>query len=136
MKKTEFVCPHCRGYLSVGDRVVFTIRKQGWTGGLLLLSPVVGDYQYENHWSYKIQPGEEFDFICPICHSNLSVPGTEKFAKVIMREEDDGRTHEFYVVFSRVEGEKCTFKIAEKQVESFGESAHKYVDFVNASLLK
>ena len=136
MKKTEFVCPHCRGYLSVSDKVVFTIRKPGWTGGLLLLSPIVGDYKYENHWSYKIQPGEEFEFHCPICNSDLSVPGTEKFAKVIMREEDNEKTHEFYVVFSRVEGEKCTFKIAEKKMESFGESAHKYVDFVNASLLK
>jgi uncharacterized protein YbaR (Trm112 family) len=134
--KVDFICPNCHGYLNVGDKIIFTIRKSGRSGGMLLMSPVLGEYSYENHPAYPIKKGEEFDFLCPICHADLSVHGQEKLAKVIMREDGDTGTHEFYIVFSRKQGERCTFKIAEKNVETYGEAAHKYVDFVNASMLK
>ena len=133
--KTDFLCPHCRGYLSVGNKVIFSIRKSGWSGGLLLLSPELGEYSYEHHASYQVKPGEEFDFLCPICHADLSVPGSEKLAKVLMHEKEGGE-HEFFVVFSRVEGEKCTFKISEKKLETYGDASSKYFDFLNASLMK
>lgn len=133
--KADFICPHCHGYLNVGENVIFTIRNARWSGGILLLSPELGEYTYHNHPSFKIDAGEEFDFLCPICHADLSVSGKEKLAKVIMREKDNGK-HEFFIVFSRKEGERCTFKVSEKHLETYGEAASKYVDFVNASLMK
>ncbi len=85
--KNDFLCPNCRGYLSVGDRIVFTIKKKGWSGGILLLSPLLGDYSYENHSSYKIDPGEKFEFHCPICDFDFSVKGTDNLARIIMMDE-------------------------------------------------
>jgi hypothetical protein len=132
--KTDFLCPKCRGYLNVGNNVVFTIRQKGWTGGILLLSPELGDYSYSIHPSHRVEPGEQFDFLCPICHFDLSVPGSENMAKVLFKEDD---RHEFYIVFSRKKGELCTYKISEAKIESsWGEHQMEHIDFLSASLFK
>lgn len=132
--KTNFLCPKCRGYLSVGDRVIFTIKKKGWNGGLLLLSSDLGEYSYLHHGSFKIDPGEQFEFHCPICNYDLSVDGAENFAKVLMREDDN---EDFFVIFSKKEGERCTYKLSEAKVEkSYGEHAAKNIDFLSATFFK
>lgn len=132
--KTHFFCPKCRGYLSVGNRVIFTIKKKGWSGGLLLLSPELGDYTYEHHTSFEIDSGEQLEFHCPICNFDFSVEGTENLARVLMREGDG---EEFYVVFSKKEGERSTYKLSEVQIEEvWGEHAAQNIDFISAALLK
>jgi hypothetical protein len=130
---TDFMCPKCRGYLSVGERVIFKISKKGWDGGLLLLSPKLGDYTYSHHHSFKIDEGEQFDFHCPICNYDLSVEGVDNFAKVILKEDQD----EYFVVFSKIKGELCTFKLSERKVEeSFGEHFAKHIDLLSISFFK
>ncbi len=132
--KNDFLCPNCRGYLSVGDRIVFTIKKKGWSGGILLLSPLLGDYSYENHSSYKIDPGEKFEFHCPICDFDFSVKGTDNLARIIMMDE---AKKEFTVVFSKREGERCTYKISDIKIEEeYGEHAPRNLDLLSTSFFK
>lgn len=131
--KTDFLCPKCSGYLSVGENVIFQIRNRENVGGLILLSPVLGDYTYTMHPSYQIKPREEVDFFCPICHASLSVKGAENLASVLMLDENRIKHR---VIFSKKEGEKCTYKISDKGIEKYGEHAENYLDFVSASMLK
>lgn len=131
--KADFICPQCRGYMSVDDRVVFTIRGKNRKTGILFLSPVLGDYTYSSSPSFKIVPGEKIDFLCPICHADLTIAGSDSLARVIMKEDD---RYEYFIVFSKKEGERCTFKLSEKSIEHFGEHAQVHIDFVAASLLK
>lgn len=131
--KTDFLCPKCSGYLSVGQNVVFQIRNRENVGGLLLLNPIIGDYTYVMHPSFKISAGEKVDFFCPICHASLSVKGVENLASVIMIDENSTKYH---VVFSSKEGEQCTYKISDEVIEKFGADSENYVDFVSASMLK
>jgi len=131
--KTDFLCPKCLGYLSVGESIIFNIRNKKHVGGLLLLSPILGDYTYEMHPSYKIEPGEELEFYCPICHASLSVVGTENLASVIMQEEGDEKHN---VIFSSKEGEKCTYKISDRKIEKYGAHSNAYLDFITASMMK
>jgi len=131
--KTDFLCPKCSGYLSVGENVIFNIRNRKNVGGLLLLSPALGNYTYKMHPSYLIDAGEKVDFFCPICHASLSVKGVENLASVIMLDENKTMHH---VVFSSKEGEQCTYKISDKVIEKFGAHAENYLDFVSASMLK
>ncbi|KAB2871724.1 MAG: hypothetical protein F9K37_02445 [Bacteroidales bacterium] len=131
--KTDFLCPKCSGYLSVGQNVIFQIRNRENVGGLLLLSPIIGDYTYVMHPSFKISPGEKVDFFCPICHASLSVKGVENLASVILIDENSTK---FHVVFSSKEGEQCTYKISDEVIEKFGADSDNYVDFVSASMLK
>lgn len=115
------------------NRIVFTIKGKNNKMGILFLSPILGDYTYSSNPSFKINPGEKVEFHCPICHADLSVAGSDTLARVVMREEE---RYEYYIVFSKKEGERCTYKLSEKDIEHFGDHAHAYVDFVAASFLK
>lgn len=117
----------------MGQNIVFTVNGKGEKRGILFLSPELGDYSYAGNPNFKIEKGEELEFLCPICHADLSVSGADKLARVVMREDNH---YEYYIVFSRKEGERCTYKLSEKSMDTYGEAAHKYVDFVNASLMK
>lgn len=132
--KTNFFCPKCQGYLSVADKVIFAIKKKGLDGGLLLLSPKLGEYTYEYHPSIELTEGEQIDFYCPMCGHDLTVEGVNKLARVKM-QIDDKET--FWVVFSKKIGERCTYKISDDgQKESFGEHASLNVDYLSVALLK
>lgn len=129
--KTDFLCPKCSGYLSVGEKVIFSIKSKKNEKGLILLSPSLGNYNYQMHPSFQIATGEEVEFFCPICHASLSVEGVENLALVVMQDEA-----KHFVIFSRKEGEQCTYKISDQKVEKFGEHANNYVDFITASMMK
>lgn len=132
--KNDFICPNCRGYISVNDKIIFTIKKEGWKGGILLLNPLLGNYDYLHHPSIKIEEGEKFEFHCPICDFDLSVEGTDNLAKVILQ---DNKMKEYFVVFSKREGEKCTYKISDSKLEeSFGEHAPRNIDLLSTSFFK
>ncbi|MDD2278271.1 MAG: hypothetical protein PHD06_01935 [Bacteroidales bacterium] len=132
--KTNFFCPKCQGYLSVADKVVFAIKKKGLDGGLLLLSPNLGEYTYEYHPSIELIEGEEIDFFCPMCGYDLTLEGVKKLARVKM-QIDDKET--FWVVFSKKKGERCTYKISDGgEKESFGEHSGLNIDILSINLLK
>lgn len=131
--KTDFLCPNCKGYLSLGENIVFKVKGNGQKKGILFLSRTLGDYTYAVNPNFAIDKGEELEFYCPICHADLSVSGSESLARVILREES---RYEYYIVFSRKEGERCTYKLSEKKMDTYGEAVLKYVDFINASLMK
>lgn len=131
--KTDFLCPKCSAHLSVGENVIFYIKNKNNVGGLLLLSPILGDYTYVMHPSLKVNAGEELEFFCPICHASLTVKGIENLAAVIMIDEKGEKHH---VVFSRKEGEQCTYKVSDQVIEKYGAHAHNYLDFISASMLK
>ena len=132
--KTDFMCPKCRGYLSVDDKVIFTIKTKGWQGGLLMLAPTLGDYTTLNHPSFSFKTNDDFDFYCPICGYDLSVEGEKRLAKVILREGND---KESFVIFSKIKGELCTYKIAGQKIEAkYGKDADKHLNVLNLSAYK
>jgi uncharacterized protein YbaR (Trm112 family) len=132
--KTDFICPRCRGYLNVGDKVTFIIRSKGWAGGILMLSPVLGDYSYLSHPSHSFEPGQQYEFFCPICHHDLSLEGSGNMAKMLMKEDD---RDEFFIVFSKKAGERCTYKLSESKIETtYGEHRDVHIDLLNATFLK
>lgn len=132
--KTNFFCPECKGFLCVGGKLIFSIRKKDSARGLLLLSPKLGEYHFENHSSFFIEEGEEVEFFCPICGFELTLDGHTHLVRIQM-QVDDKET--FWVVFSKKKGEKCTYKISgDGSKEVYGEHAQPNVDFRNLTLLK
>ena len=131
--KIDFICPKCQGYLSVDNKVIFTIKKRGWNGGIVMLSPVLGEYTFSTNSTEEIEDGEDYDFYCPICQHDLSVTGNDKLAKVLMKEDNE----EFFIVFSKKRGEKCTYKLSETKLESFyGEHAIPHFDITSLTMMK
>lgn len=118
----KYFCPHCRGLLNPGTKVIFVI-EHGGDRGLLLLSPEVGDYAVVLAESFPIEPGTRNDFSCPICHHDLKSPANDNLVEILCRLPDGG---EAKIDFSRVAGEHATFVCGPRGVRSFGEHASLY----------
>ena len=129
----NYLCPYCNGYISINDNVVFSVRGKDGTMGLLLLHPELGNYTMSKHPDFKYVEGEILDFFCPICHKNLTSYAQDNLVKVIF---EDDKEHLFEIHFSKIAGEKSTYKTIGENVEIFGEHSNKYIDFVTLSLLK
>jgi hypothetical protein len=76
----------------------------------------------------KFDEGELVEFFCPVCHADLTAYEINKnLAYVLMIDEND---KEYHVFFSKICGEKSTFKIKENDiVERYGEDSSAYVNY-------
>ena len=129
LQNNDFICPHCRGHLRPSEKIIFSVKTRDGKAGLLLLSPHLGEYNIEKHYTFKLSQGEHLDIYCPICHESLSsVDEHVNLAKIFMI--DNGGL-ESEIVFSKIVGEKCTYHIKGKgkSVESYGPDAPEYSNF-------
>jgi len=120
--KRSYFCPHCRGLLNPGTKVIFVI-EHGSDRGLLLLSPELGDYAVVLAESFPIEPGSTNDFSCPICHHDLTSPANRNLVEILCRQPDGSDAR---VDFSRVAGEHATFVCGPRGIRAFGEHAPLY----------
>jgi transcription initiation factor IIE alpha subunit len=114
----NYICPNCKGHLRVGNYLVFATKTENKHKGMILMSPVVGNYEYEHHEKFILNEGEKVNFYCPICHSDLTSAVNSDYAMVHMVCEEDGAEYELY--FSKLKGNKSTYLVANDTVESFG----------------
>lgn len=123
------MCPHCRGFLNVEQNICFSAKSKSGKVGLVYLNPEVGNYTFIKHASFEIRDGEQLDFFCPICHTNLeSSELSTKLGKILMFDEQDKAEYE--ILFSKVSGERCTYKKKGDKVIPFGEHQSKYLSFL------
>jgi len=128
----NYLCPYCNGYLNIDDNVVFSARTSENNMGLIFLHPELGNYSVLKHESFHYSEGDKLEFFCSICHKNLTSWTEENLAKVIFEDE---KGNLFEILFSKIAGEKSTYKTIGENVEVYGHDANKYLDFVNLSLM-
>ena len=124
----DFICPHCEGHMMIAGHIIFAaVNKKDKKTGIILLNPKIGDYTSILHPSFKISEGDDVDFLCPMCHKNLSASDVnEKLVRIIMLDEYSDQ-HEIF--FSGISGEHCTYRITGKTIEKLGEDSDEYVDY-------
>ncbi len=123
----DYLCPKCHGHIKVGSHIIFTVITRNQKRGIMLLSPELGDYRTIHHPSLEFQPGDRVEFLCPICHANLTASEWHhNLARIVMIDEEGNR---YDVVFSEIAGEKCTYKIGNDEIESFGENSAEYTNY-------
>ena len=122
----HYLCPHCRGHLRVGEYIIFKIRNKRREKGLLLLHPEIGDYTSIKHPELNFREGERIDFFCPICLQSLDAAMDENLVHVIMTDVQH-KEHEVY--FSRITGERSTYKKSEQDVLETDEHSHRFTRF-------
>ena len=127
----DFLCPKCKGQLNVGDVLIFVSKAKDQGTGLLLLNPELGNYNVINHKFFHISKGELVEFTCPICQENLTSTIDNNLASVFMIDKEDVQHN---ILFSKINGERCTYKITGDDVESFGEDAASYIDIVKQAI--
>jgi len=131
--KTHFICPRCKGYLDVGEQIVLAANTQHNDAGLILLSPELGNYTVKTNSRFKINIGEKYDFYCPVCHEKLATDLHDNLSRVILIDENNIN---YEILFSKIAGEKSTYKIVGESFELFGDHKSKYLNFINLSELK
>jgi hypothetical protein len=127
----DFLCPKCNGQLNVGDVMIFVSKAKDERNGLLLLNPELGNYSVMNHKFFQISKGELVEFTCPICQENLTSEIDTNLASVFMIDKNNVQHN---ILFSKINGEKCTYKITGDDLESFGEDSEHYIDIVKQSV--
>ena len=132
MKDNDYLCPQSKGHLNVGGYVVFATRTESKHKGLLMLNPRPGDYSYRHHDKFKLKPGEKLDFECPMCQADLTAKENPDFAMIKMIVADDHCDYNVY--FSRKEGEKSTYIVADDNIQTFGDDALDFDDIFDIEL--
>lgn len=131
--KIDYMCPKCKGHLRIGEQIILTVKKKGWSGGMILMQPELGNYKSENHDSFKFEEGEHFDFYCPICMGKLSSKHHENLCMIHMRDENN---QIFEILFSRIKGEKSTYQIIGETHDIYGRDSEMYMNFISHSHLR
>ena len=131
--KKNFLCPRCKGYLNVGQNIILAADTKHGDAGLILFSSEVGNYSTETNPDFIIKDGEKYNFFCPICQKKLATDIHDNLSHIIMIDEEN---REFEILFSKIAGEKSTYKIIGESVEIFGDHHSNYVDFINLSSTK
>lgn len=127
LKGNNYLCPHCKGHLRANNKIIISAKKQNGDCGLLLLDPELGNYKILKHPSFEIKDGERIDFYCSICHETLVAKDyDEHLARVIMV---DTNNKEFDILFSKITGEECTYKVKDGIVEAYGVDSGHYTNF-------
>ena len=121
MKDNDYICPKCKGHLNIGDYLVFATKTQKKHRGLLMMSPVVGEYKYIHHEKFQLEKGEMVDFECPICQADLTSAKNKDHAMILMVGEEDSAEYELF--FSKIAGNQSTYLMAHGGIESFGNDA-------------
>lgn len=127
----DFLCPKCNGQLNVGDVLIFVSKMNDENNGLLLLHPELGNYNVMNHKQFHISKGELVEFSCPICHKNLTSDIDNNLVFISMMDKDHVQHN---VLFSKISGERCTYRITGDNLESFGEDSATYINKVKRSI--
>jgi len=127
IQNNDFICPHCLSHLCPAGKIVLSVKTREGMAGLLLLSPLLGEYTLEKHPALKLSHGEHLDFFCPVCHANLSAKdGHINLARILIANTNGTKSEVF---FSKIVGEKCTFHIHGKEVEPYGPDAPEYLNY-------
>ena len=129
----DYRCPHCHAYLNVCEYVTFAAEKSDGTKGLILLHPEIGNFDSDQHEKFTIDEGEKIKFKCPACHASLTASKAENLAHIEAIGENE---NVFDVYFSRIKGEKSTYRLEGESVEIFGEHSSNYEEYFNLSRMK
>jgi len=130
--KINYSCPHCNSPLLLENKLIFTARHALSDtiseGFLLLMNPEIGHYEIVVHPDVKVIEGEKYEFYCPVCHHKLHSDLNENLAMIQYYDENDKL---FELHFSKISGQKSTYKIMGRSVETFGIDAPHYLDFIS-----
>ena len=130
--KPYYLCPHCFSVLNIQDDVALKFEKPNGIKGIVFLHSEVGNYQARINDSVDFEESEKVDFYCPVCSESLGAREHDNLAKLVMKDLEGEHT----IVFSKIYGEKCTYKITEGGIEKFGEHSDVYIDFDNLTFMK
>lgn len=104
----------------LGKHIAFNVlNRDNGSKGVLLASPVVGDYKIMHSQSLVIRKHDRLNFTAPCCSVMLNTDD-DRWAKIVLKNKKAA------ILFSTVVGERATYKVVRnRKPEAFGRDAHK-----------
>jgi len=121
--KTKYLCPHCKSTISIQEDIILTAKNSRNEKGIVLLHTDIGNYTSKKSPGFEVDYNEEIEFFCPICSKNLEYKFKLGLVCLLLIDEDN---KESKVIFSKVYQQKCTYRIIDKEIYSYGECAKKF----------
>jgi hypothetical protein len=132
----HYKCIKCNSFLRVRENIILKFRSDlSKKEGIILLDPRLGNYGFIVHNTVLFQKDEVVNFYCPVCHADLSAKSINpNLVHIIMIDKDN---KEYDVFFSKVAGERSTFKFdKENIIEKYGDDASGYQGYFSSKLKK
>jgi len=120
--KRIYNCPECEGILNPIVKIILRARVKK-KRGLILLSPVPGNYSIIVSEDIPLDKGMTVQLNCPLCGADLTSKKNRSFAELKWRTSEIDRGT---VIFSKIYGEHATFFIVGEKVTPYGEDAAPY----------
>jgi hypothetical protein len=121
----DYICPKCQGHLSIDNEIIFLTKNNKGDSAIVLLSAELGDYSFRKNPNVDFAEGDHVNFICPICYENLNADNIDDNLAQITMVDEAGVQHD--IIFSKVLGEKCTYALSDKGMDSFGDHKENYM---------
>ncbi len=117
-----FKCPQCSSVLNIGDKVVISAQTKDSGKGLYIFDSELGNYDVERSGAIMNNEGDRVEFFCPLCFNSLNSDIHENLASLVMVDNDK----EIKVLFSKIAGEKATYKFGNGKLSCFGKDKELY----------
>ena len=126
-KYSIFYCPHCFGYLSIADKIIFKVKSKNNGYCLLALSADIANYDSAViSGSLERTENELYEFYCPLCSKCLNLESSDmKLVKLYMKDQTKDR---YEIYFSAIYGEYATYAIRDYSLKYFGLHSKRYLD--------
>jgi hypothetical protein len=111
--ENQYICPHCRGHLKVGQCIVFKIRNSRRERGLMMMHPEGDTYKSVKHPLFHSGEGDRIDFFCPICMQSLDASLEENLVQVLMI---DSTGNEHKIFFSRISRDPDSYQVSSEDL--------------------
>jgi len=108
----NYGCPKCKAMLNPHNTIILTARH-GEKSVLIGIHPDPGNYEFFLPPDVFVQPGSKWDFLCPVCHAELSTEDNENLCVIEMWKDE--QVHKIF--FSSIAGEQATFVVKENVLE-------------------
>ncbi len=121
--ETVFKCPNCNSLLNIGEKIVLSAETKKSERGIYMFNSELGNYDAKKSGVTEVTDGDIIDFFCPLCFENLESDVHKNLANIVMIDDDKKK---FKILFSKIVGEKATYKFGKNHLECFGKNQDTY----------
>lgn len=118
----HYECPYCNAIVSMNNGIVL-IGESGDERSLFQFDTRPGHYNYNVATKPVMAPGQIWEFICPMCHHNLTTPENDRLAELKMISGKE----QYSIYFSKAVDERATFVAGDDKLVPLGEHSQDYL---------
>ena len=122
--KDNYLCPHCKKTLNIEEDIILIGENNNKDKGIIFLHTELGNYSSKKTDNFSIKKGEIIKLYCPFCNKDLTFKEEKTYSYLLKVEKEECSS----IIFSSKYGEKHTFKLKDKKIETYGEIAAKYTN--------